>query len=258
MTKRRGNVVSTRAVRKGAVALAALALAGTLAACGSSPPPATTTTTTTTTIPKAPASLGALLPLYPFSTASQVDSWVASQGTSSASWHLSATATALKFAAWLGFAEISQTFPSLSVLSASSAHVAVGFYVPGTTTMVRSAVVHLVRWGTGSRAPWEVVGTDDTTFSLSTPAYGSTTASPVAVGGRISGVDENIKVRVRSLSSSADIGLSCCSAAGGVASPWSRSVSFTASSGTVLTVIAETGGHVATVERFTVTGLRAR
>jgi len=237
------------------LAALAVALAAGVAACGSSSPTPTTTSTTTTTVPKTPATLGSLLPLFPFASAAQVDSWAARYTSSGAdAWHLSAAQTALRFTAWLGFADVSRTFGAVS--GRDGAHVTVGFVVAGTTTKVRAAVVHLVRWGSGTAAPWEVVGTDDTTFSLTAPAYGATVGSPITAGGLISGVDENVKVRVRTLSSTADVGTSCCTAAGGVATYWSRQVAYTAPAGSVVTVIAQTGGHVATVERFTITGLK--
>jgi len=42
----------------------------------------------------------------------------------------------------------------------------------------------------------------------------------------------------------------------GTRSPWSASVTFRAEPGTVITIAASTGGHVAAVERFAVTGAR--
>jgi hypothetical protein len=61
--------------------------------------------------------------------------------------------------------------------------------------------VHHVRFGPQSDAPWEVVGSDDTTFTVETPAYGALVTSPVTVAGRITGVDENVRVAVRQLAS---------------------------------------------------------
>ena len=43
---------------------------------------------------------------------------------------------------------------------------------------------------------------------------------------------------------------------GGARSPWSASVTFLATPGQVITIAAATGGHVAAVERFAVTGAR--
>jgi hypothetical protein len=124
---------------------------------------------------------------------------------------------------------------------------------------VSSAVVHLRRFGSGNNAPWEVVGTDDTsTFSLTKPSYGAVVTSPFAVGGAITGVDENIRVEVLQLSSTTPIGTFCCQPAGNTGLPWSANVTFHGASdpGNVLIVAASTGGHLAAVERFTVTGVR--
>ena len=52
------------------------------------------------------------------------------------------------------------------------------------------------------------------------------------------------------------MGAYCCRAAGGARSPWSASVTFLATPGQVITIAAATGGHVAAVERFAVTGAR--
>jgi hypothetical protein len=172
-------------------------------------------------------------------------------------WHLDAGRTALGFAAWLGYTGIDKAIGMRT--DSTGAHVSVGFFVGGPNNMnATSAIIHLVHWGTGSDVPWEVVGTDDTTFSLTRPAYGTTVISPVTVGGLISGVDENIKVQVRTALSSSAVGTFCCLPAGNVNTPWTAPVSFTAPSGAVLTIAAQTGGHVAAVERFTVTAVRVR
>ncbi|HUO49581.1 MAG TPA: hypothetical protein VMU09_12170, partial [Acidimicrobiales bacterium] len=125
---------------------------------------------------------------------------------------------------------------------------------PALTTT--SAVIHLARWGSVAGAPWEVVGTDDTSFSLTTPAYGATARSPLAVGGSITGVDESISVVVRQPSSGGPLGTFCCQPAGGSGSAWSAMVTFAGGTDPALTVVAATGGHVQKVERFTVTGIR--
>ena len=219
----------------------------------------TTTSASRTSTTLAPyASLGAYLPLYPFTSLANVQDWQNSFRTGGHQpWHLDAGQTALSFVAALGYSDIDSV---ISVRTDSSgAHVSVGFRPnadSGSPTV--SAVIHLVRWGTGTDIPWEVVGTDDTTFSLDIPGYGTTVASPLTVGGRITGVDESIRVQVRTATSSAALGIYCCLPAGGTSTPWSVSVSFAAPSGTVLTLAAQTGGHVAAVERFAVTGVRSR
>jgi hypothetical protein len=76
------------------------------------------------------------------------------------------------------------------------------------------------------------------------------------VAGHITGVDENISVRVLQPSTQGPIGQACCVPAGNVDTPWSIDVSFSGASDPVLTVVAVTGGHLAQYERFTVTAVR--
>jgi hypothetical protein len=68
---------------------------------------------------------------------------------------------------------------------------------------------------------------------------------------------QGVHLQVRDLSSPAAVGTYCCLATGGTNTRWSVPVSFSAPSAVVLTVAAQTGGHVAAVERFTVTGVRS-
>lgn len=263
-----------RGRRLAGVALLVSAVA--LAACGngSAEPgptiPGSTTTTpttlpgsTTTTPATVPGSttttpvpgIAPYVPLFPFGSALDVAAWQEAYRSSGAEpWHLDAGGTAVAFAAWLGFGGI-DTVTGVRT-DAAGAHVSVGFHTEESTTGTSTAaVVHLVRWGAGVDAPWEVVGTDDTTFSLLQPTYGSVVTSPMGVGGRITGVDESITVQVRTATSV--VGTRCCLPAGGTDSPWSTTVTMVAPPGAVLTVVAHTGGHVTTVERFTVTGVRA-
>jgi hypothetical protein len=195
-------------------------------------------------------------PLFPFSSLAQAEAWrKAYSAGGTQPWHLDPAATATAFTAHLGLTDVKKVLTSK--VNGRDARVTVGFAVPQTTgRMVTAAVVHLVRFGTSATAPWEVVGTDDSTLTLTAPRYGSVVGSPLPVGGRISGVDESIHVTVYGLASSRPLGDSCCVAAGGTGSPWHASIRFTAPPGTVLTIMVTTGGHVAEVERFAVTGVR--
>jgi len=261
-------VLGREGFRRGLAGAVALMLGVALASCSSGTTMSTSTTTSTatsttststtstsTTVPV--PGLGSYLPLAPFASYQEVLSWEQSYRTGGHQpWHLDAGETALAFAADLGFPQINKVVATRS--DSTGEHVSIGFYVGGPSkTTTSSAIVHEVRWGSGSDAPWEVVGTDDTTFSLTIPAYGSTVTSPVEVGGRISGVDENIAIEVRTASSSSPVGTFCCAPAGGVDSPWHEAVSFVAAQGSVLVIVARTGGHVAAVERITVTGALA-
>jgi hypothetical protein len=221
--------------------------------------PAPTTPATTPAAPGTPAQTTGLpagyLPLFPFASLADVRAWQASyQSGGHQPWHRSADLTATAFAAFLGYTDGTQV--AQSAVSGGDAHVAVGIKLPDGTIST-AAIIHLVLFGSGTYAPWEVVVTDDRTFTVDRPAYGGTAPSPVTVGGTITGVDESIQVTVHTLSAQEPVGAYCCRPAGGTRSPWSASVTFLATPGQVITIAAATGGHVAATERFAVTGARA-
>lgn len=195
-----------------------------------------------------------LQPLWPFTTLDQAREWEREfRSGGHQPWHLDPEQTALSFTRhYLGFEEVDR----VTSRSVDGREARIGVGLSGTESTGTAAVVHLVRFGTGPDAPWEVVGTDDTTFSMTAPAYGSVARSPMTVGGRITGVDESVRVDVRQPSSRDLLGSSCCMSAGGNSRPWRSSVSFTGAVDPVLTVVASTGGHIAEVERFTVTAVR--
>src|SRR5579875_3245291 len=158
-----------KAMSGGAVVLGVILLLG---ACGSSSPQPPASTPGTSTLPSSSTTspgngLGSYMPLYPFATADDVHAWqqaYAHSGTEP--WHLDAGVTATSFTSYLGLSQVDTVVASRT--DSSGEHVSVGFHVPSSSQTVTSAVVHLVRWGTGADAPWEAVGTDDTTFSLAT------------------------------------------------------------------------------------------
>lgn len=168
-------------------------------------------------------------------------------------WHLDAGLVAQRFTqSYLGYQEVDRVLRE--VISGDQAWVDVGFRLPNGKTST-AAVLHLVKIGSGSDAPWEVVGTKDSTLSLTTPRYGATVTSPMAVGGRITGVDESLVIRVLRLGAG-EVGRSPGIPAGGQNSPWATTMPFDAPAGSVLTIAVSTGGHVAAVERFAITGVR--
>jgi hypothetical protein len=255
-------------------ALLAVAALTSLVICGCG---STATTAPTTTGPSASASAGSpgsataptqspstpgqitglpdgYLPLFPFASLADVHAWQASyESGGHQPWHRSPDLTATAFAAFLGYTDVTQV--ASSAVSGNDARVAVGIKLPDGTIST-AAIIHLVLFGSGQHAPWEVVGTDDRTFTVDRPAYGSTVSSPVTVGGTITGVDESIRVTGHTPSAQLPVGAYCCQAAGGTRSPWSASMTFLALHGQVITIAAATGGHVAAVERFAVTGAR--
>jgi len=137
----------------------------------------------------------------------------------------------------------------------AEAWVGVGYAVPGDGRQSTAAVLHLVRIGTDKDAPWEVVGTRDTSLTVDTPGYGSTASWPMTVGGALSGVDESLHVRV--LGQAGLAGDACCTPAGGENSRWTVQVPRQTPRTGDLTVVVATGGHVVDVERFAITAVRA-
>ncbi|MEP7022169.1 MAG: hypothetical protein ABI808_16115 [Pseudonocardiales bacterium] len=196
-------------------------------------------------------------PLWPFPDYAAAKAWQdASKSGGAQPWHVDAGQTALLFAQnYLGFADI--TMVTSTSMDDLGAHIGVGYRQPDGQ-LHTAAVLHLVRYSPtlgDTTAGWEVVGSDDTDFSLEQPTYGSQVNSPMTVGGHITGVDENIVVAVRDQSggvvSSPPGGLP----AGGQNSPWQLTVPFQASG--VLTVVAFTGGHLTQHERFAIQGVHS-
>lgn len=219
-----------------------------------SPVPRPTTTPPPATTP--PANSFRYVPLWPFASQAQAVAW--EEGYRSGGhqpWHLRAADTALSFTqGYLGYTNVDKV---LRVDTAGREDwVTVGFDNPNGQP-VTSAVLHLARFGGDQDAPWEVVGSRDTTLTLTRPAYGSTVRSPVGVGGLITGVDESLRVQVRSLDRETPIGQSAAVPAGGDRTPWRTTVSFTAVPASVgaVTIAVATGGHIAAVERFAITGV---
>jgi hypothetical protein len=194
-------------------------------------------------------------PLWPFAGPAAAATWQESyRAGGHQPWHLDPAATALSFTRdYLGYREVDEVVSRR--VAGTEAWIGVG-YTPQPGLTSTAAVVHLARIGAGGDAPWEVVGTRDTSLSLTTPAYGATVFSPLAVGGRVSGADESLVTQVRALGRPV-LARSAGVPAGGERRPWSTSLAFSAPRGSVLTVAVATGGHVQGVERFAITGARA-
>jgi hypothetical protein len=192
--------------------------------------------------------------LWPFAGPADVARWQqAYRQGGQQPWHLDAATTALGFAGYLAYGDVDRVVRS--TVDGQQAYVAIGSALPDGS-LHAAADVHLVRTGAGPDAPWEVVGTRDSTLTLDRPAYGSTVVSPMTVGGRITGVDEQVVVTLHALGGGDLQAAPAAVPAGGVRSAWSVPVRFSGAAGRTVTVAAATGGHVAAVERFAVTGVR--
>ncbi len=221
-----------------------------------SSPPSTSTTPTPTPTTSAPGRRVFRYPAaWPFTSEARAADWQRSYRSGGHQpWHLDAAETALAFSqGFLGFKDI-KLVTSRSIRG-DEAHVGVGYQID-TGRKFTAAVVHLARIGQGKDAPWEVVGTRDTDLSLTVPRYGATAGSPLTAGGRITGVDEAIRIEVRQASSSAPLGTLCCVPAGGERTPWSGRVTYRGATDPVLLVVASAGGHNTGTERFAITAVR--
>jgi hypothetical protein len=193
--------------------------------------------------------------VWPFTTPAQVQAW---QGTFRSSgqqpWHLDPDRTALAFCRdHLGYLEIDL----VTTRSVAGADARLGVGWKGENGSPHTVgELHLVRFGPEQDAPWVVVGSDDTTLTLSTPGYGTAVTSPLTVGGRITGVDESLRVKVLGPASSTPLAEVAGIPAGGENTPWTTTLRFVAPAGTVLTVAVSTGGHLMDVERFAITAVR--
>ncbi|WP_198675863.1 hypothetical protein [Kribbella monticola] len=221
----------------------------------SSTPATTPTSTPGVPVSTPPASVSATpfryQPLWPFTSTAAAAAWQRTYREGGQQpWHLDAEQTALSFTTdFLGFTEINKVVSS--TVQKNDARIAVG-HAEGV-----AAVLHLTRIGQGSDAPWEVVGTIDTTLSLDHPRYGATVTSPITASGLITGVDESIRLEVRQPSTPHPLGGFCCLPTGGSAHPWSTQVTFKDATDPALTLIASTGGHLHSPERFAITAIRS-
>lgn len=191
------------------------------------------------------------LPLWPFGSATEAAQWQASTTAGQQPWRRDAGLTARHFAQdYLGYAALDRT--TKVTISGDQAWADVG------STAGTAARVHLARIGTGdlTARPWEVVGTDDTTLTLTAPHYGVTvTGNRLTVGGRITGVDESLSVQVRGPDGTL-LGSVSGVPAGGENTPWSLTVTVDDRVARLVTVAVATGGGQATVQSFAITGVR--
>ncbi len=85
----------------------------------------------------------------------------------------------------------------------------------------RIALVHLVRVGGHSDSPWAVTGSTSATLSIRVPADEAAVSSPLAVTGRVIGVDESV---VTSLVTESGHQLAVTHTGAGSALPWRTSL----------------------------------
>lgn len=228
--------------------------AGT-SAPGTAGPATSATNPGASTAPTSGPKTFAYQPLWPFADVAAAAEWQRSyRDGGHQPWHLDAAATAQSFTTgYLGYTDVDKVLQT--TVRGDEAWVTVGFDNPNAVP-VPAAVLHLAKLGAGDDAPWEVVGTEDRTLTLTAPKYGAQITAPVAVAGRITGVDESLRVQVLQLNATRPAGEAGGIPAGGQDSPWTATVPFAATCPGALTIAVSTGGHLQEVERFALTGVR--
>jgi len=197
-------------------------------------------------------------PLWPFASVTDAAAWQREAAPNgSQPWRLDPAATALTFASThLGYAEMNRVTSRQIV--GDEAWIGVAGSPPEGRTM-SAGVLHLARIGVGPTAerPWEVVGSRDTTLTLTTPRYGSVVGTTVTIGGQITGVDESLVVQIRDRGGKLLARVQGIPA-GGEKTPWQVTLTVPRGSSGLVTVAVSTGGHIADVERFAITAATIR
>jgi len=175
---------------------------------------------------------------WPYSSRSEARAHIASAGPEMTD----PRAVALRFV--LGFLQRPEVDRVTGVRSQDAGlGVTVGRRVPESGRVIDVTTVYLVRVAASDSAPYVVVSATAPYLSITGPAAGAAIRSPLTVSGRITGVDESIRVDVRVLSRPAPIG-SARTPGGGDNSPWSAPVSFPATADRGATVVAWTDSAV--------------
>ncbi|MGI8697658.1 MAG: Gmad2 immunoglobulin-like domain-containing protein [Mycobacteriales bacterium] len=206
--------------------------ASTPPALGSpSPAPATDNTS-----PPQPAGRAAYT-IWPFTSLADAQAW---QRSGTGSWHRDAAQTALRFMGFLQAAEVDRVLadqPETTSIGTGRKVTLGRKLADGTVAAV--TVVHLVRLGSGSSAPYAVTVAGAYRLAITAPEIAAPVRSPLAVEGTITGVDESVRVELRTLGRAAPISAPAA-AMGGTGTPWQTSVSFPAPPSGTATLVART------------------
>lgn len=178
--------------------------------------------------------------IWPFTSLAEAQAWQLAGG--SQPWHLDPKQTALLFVN--GFLQA----PEVDVVMVSTAEttsVGVGRKVTLGRKMADGklrevTVVHLVRLGSGSTAPYAVTRAAGTyTLKISSPGIAAPVRSPLRVRGTIDGVHQSVRVELRAPSRTAPISAPAAGP-GSATTGWQTTVSFAAPASGVGTLVART------------------
>jgi hypothetical protein len=178
--------------------------------------------------------------VWPFTSLAQAQAWQKS-GTGSEAWHLDPRQTALRFLRYLQAPEVDTAITN----EAETTSVGAGRKVTlgrkmADGTLRAVTVVHLVRLGTGSTAPYAVTRAAGAyTLKISSPGIAAPVRSPLTVTGTIDGVHQSIRVELRTPAGATPISAPAAGP-GSATTGWSTAVSFAARAGGVATLVART------------------
>jgi hypothetical protein len=149
--------------------------------------------------------------LWPFTSAEQGRAWMNDHGARP--WAQDPLAVAQHFV---------DDLLKLDSVTASGTAPNVTLTVPGPVASKQVGVVHVVRTFEGG--PWTVVSVCCTDLTITTPEAGTAITSPTEVSGRITGVDENVQLR---LITATGRDLASTGAPAGTEMPWQGSLTWT-------------------------------
>jgi hypothetical protein len=200
---------------------------------------------------------GDVTPVWPFDNAAQVASW--QQGYAAdglAPWHLDPVYTATAFVTrGIGFSGQNVVAVRDTATGHRSGDVTLGTRTTASGRTVVFGTAHLIRWGNGADAPWEVTGIDSTGARIDSPSRDSSVSSPLTVRYTLDGgAEENVTVSVHD-------GDSYAAAKPAVVGGGQHTVTFdlgnvTTTNGYVAVSDVQSGSGTSTLQRLIVTPVR--
>jgi hypothetical protein len=111
--------------------------------------------------------------------------------------------------------------------------------------------VRLVKVGRDANGPWSVTGASSDNLSVTQPNDGDEVSSPLAVAGRVSGVDQSVHLRLMTTAVLAE-----AFAPAGMDLPWTQSLTWTESEWSVAALAANTFNGKGDLSAVTITAVR--
>jgi len=189
--------------------------------------------------PGGPVSLGRTpFTIWPYASLAQAQA--AQRSGNIQSWHSDPAQTALRFMGYLQAPEVDKVTGNEKETTSVGAGRKVSLgrkMADGSVATV--TVVHLVRLGGGSTAPYAVTVAGAYQLAITQPEIAAPVRSPLLVRGTVLGVDQSVRVEVRTPSLATPVSAPAA-AMGGSAKPWETSVSFAAPASGTGTLVART------------------